>query len=95
MRTGPSWRHGCILCQQLAKLRPSLGTKIASYKTNTYPCQEVDTYIYDDPDYTLGSVITAALDQLFQPPALVREMIVVLMANTSRFIFWGIVSSLF
>ena len=44
----------------------------------------MDTYIYDDPDYTLGSVITAALDQLFQPPALVREMIVVLMANTSR-----------
>ena len=44
----------------------------------------MDTYIYDDADYNLGSVLTAALDQLFQPPALVREMIVVLMANTSR-----------
>ena len=55
----------------------------------------MDTYIYDDPDYNLGSVLTAALDQLFQPPALVREMIVVLMTNSSRFIFWAVVSSAF
>ena len=49
----------------------------------------------EDEDWSLGAVLTAALDQLFQPPALVREMIVVLMTNSSRFIFWAVVSSAF
>ena len=49
----------------------------------------------EDEDWSLGAVLTAALDQLFQPPALVREMIVVLMTNSSRFIFWAFVSSAF
>ena len=55
----------------------------------------MDTVTREDEDWSLGAVLTAALDQLFQPPALVREMIVVLMTNSSRFIFWAVVSSAF
>ena len=56
---------------------------------------DIDTYIYDDPNYNAQDIFISAMNQIFEPFGVVRDFLVTYMAVSSRYIFWGIVHALF
>ena len=56
---------------------------------------DIDTYIYDDLEYNKQDIFISAMNQLFEPFAVVRDFLGTYMAISSRMIFWGIVHALF
>lgn len=52
---------------------------------------DIDTDITDDPGYNKYDIIITALNQIFLPFSIVRELVATVMGLSSKFLFWAIV----